>query len=341
MRYFAIAFIIIIISKNGLSFNIESERNYGSVDDQIDLTILSSTDIEIFDPVISVFSKKYPDMGIKYIVASSSDIYKEINSGSETYDMVMSSAMDLQMKLANDGLVEVFESAITENVPEWGVWQNKVYGFAIEPIVIVISREKFSSLPIPSNRRDFLSILRSNPLHFKDSLITYDINKSGAGYLFATQDERQTDTFWRLSEIMGGLGTDLVCCSGEMLNAIEKGEKSAAYNVVGSYAALRAKKNKNLLLIYPNDYTHVLLRTALIPLKSKNKRNAGIFLDFVLSKEGQKIIEENAGLPSLGNKKISKMLNAKPIRLNTGLLIYLDRLKRKNFLSEWNAAFIR
>ena len=35
------------------------------------------------------------------------------------------------------------------------------------------------------------------------------------------------------------------------------------------------------------------------------------------------------------------MLNAKPIRLDTGLLVYLDNLKHKNFLREWNAALIQ
>jgi iron(III) transport system substrate-binding protein len=52
-------------------------------------------------------------------------------------------------------------------------------------------------------------------------------------------------------------------------------------------------------------------------------------------------IEEKAGLPSLRNKKLSMMFNVKPIRLDTGLLVYLDRLKRQYFLEEWNRALVR
>ena len=85
----------------------------------------------------------------------------------------------------------------------------------------------------------------------------------------------------------------------------------------------------------------VLLRTALISIKSNNKILAGYFLDYILSQEGQKIIEEKGGLPSINNKDIRQMLNAKPIRLDTGLLVYLDNLKRKNFLREWNAALLQ
>ena len=186
------------------SLTIETKHNYGIKENEKSLSVLSSTDIEIFGPVMEEFSKKFPDLTITYIVASSLDIFNTISSGSNEYDVVMSSAMDLQMKLANDGFAELYESVITSSIPEWGVWQNKLYGFALEPIVIVVSREKFSDLPIPSNRREFLSVIRSNVNRFKNSLITYNINTSGAGYLFATQDERQTDTFWRLLEVMGG-----------------------------------------------------------------------------------------------------------------------------------------
>jgi len=31
----------------------------------------------------------------------------------------------------------------------------------------------------------------------------------------------------------------------------------------------------------------------------------------------------------------------KPIRLDTGLLVYLDRLKRQRFLDEWSSALIQ
>ena len=44
---------------------------------------------------------------------------------------------------------------------------------------------------------------------------------------------------------------------------------------------------------------------------------------------------------SIKNKKIFKKGNIKLIRLDTGLLVYLDKLKRKRFLSEWNEALFQ
>jgi hypothetical protein len=47
---------------------------------------------------------------------------------------------------------------------------------------------------------------------------------SGAGFLFASQDVRQSDSFWRLADVFGGIKTKLVCCSGNMLDELESGK---------------------------------------------------------------------------------------------------------------------
>jgi len=338
MCKFGIFISVILFSYNLFAINIEEEKFYGLKKDTPDLTILSSTDINIFDEVMNVYANENKGLYIRYIVASTKDIYKEIKGEADKYDIVMSSAMDLQIKLANDGYTHKYDSIITNNVPDWANWQNKLYGFALEPIVIVVSKNKFKEIETPMNRRDFINLLRNKPHLFKDNIITYDINTSGAGYLFATQDERESDTFWRLSEVMGSLNTSLTCCSGDMLDAVESDKISIAYNVLGSYAEKRALNSNNITVIYPDDYTHILLRTAFIPKDTKNVILAGNFLDYVLSKNGQAIIENKGGLPSLNNLNIKNQLNAKPIRLDIGLLVYLDNFKKKNFLKEWNEA---
>ena len=62
------------------------------------------------------------------------------------------------------------------------------------------------------------------------------------------------------------------------------------------------------------------------------------FVDFLLSENNQVTLEDKSGLPSIFSKDIIENYNSKPIRLDTGLLVFLDNLKRKQFLSEWNSA---
>ena len=78
----------------------------------------------------------------------------------------------------------------------------------------------------------------------------------------------------------------------------------------------------------------------LFPKTQKTMQKANIFLKFLLSKPGQRILEQK-GMLSIKNKKIFKKGNIKLIRLDTGLLVYLDKLKRERFLSEWNEALFQ
>jgi len=339
--YFSSIFLLIfLITFKAHSLVIETINEYGPKKNYPDLNILSSTDVDVFEPLIKLFVKDNKQIRIRYVTASTSDIYKEItNSNKSNFDLVISSAMDLQMKLANDGFALDIENIEKSAIPEWSMWRKQIVGFSIEPIVTVISKADFN-IKIPKTRRDLISILRNNPNKFYKKIITYDINKSGAGFLFASQDERQSESFWRLAEVMGSLKTKVVCCSSKMLDAVNSRESYIAYNIIGSYAEQRARKQKNLIVVYPYDYTLLLLRSAIIPKHSKNKANANIFLKFLLSKPGQKILEKK-GMLSIKNKKIFKKGNIKLIRLDTGLLVYLDKLKRKRFLSEWNEALFQ
>lgn len=341
MRFTVIVAALICWCGPAIGITIEMEQRFGADQAKEEFAILSSTDIELFAPVIEAFVAERPDVAIQYVLASSQDIYSEINSNQAQYDLVISSAMDLQMKLVNDGHAGSFQSPVTAGLPNWAKWRDQLFGFAVEPIVLVVSRQDFAALPAPTSRRHFLDIIRSNPAIFRDRLMTYNVNVSGTGFLFATQDARQSDTFWRLSEVMGSMGTRLSCCSGEMLARVESGEMAAAYNVVGSYAQARAAKHGNIQVVHLEDYTNFLLRTAFIPRRSLKSRQAGEFLNFLLSRRGQIILEQEGGLPSVFNSSVVEITNAKPIGLNTGLLVYLDRLKRKNFLREWNAALVQ
>mgnify|MGYP003706676091 FL=1 len=340
MYFSSIFLLIFLITFKAHSLVIETINEYGPKKNYPDLNILSSTDVDVFEPLIKLFVKDNKQIRIRYVTASTSDIYKEItNSNKSNFDLVISSAMDLQMKLANDGFALDIENIEKSAIPEWSMWRKQIVGFSIEPIVTVISKADFN-IKIPKTRRDLISILRNNPNKFYKKIITYDINKSGAGFLFASQDERQSESFWRLAEVMGSLKTKVVCCSSKMLDAVNSRESYIAYNIIGSYAEQRARKQKNLIVVYPYDYTLLLLRSAIIPKNSKNKANANIFLKFLLSKPGQKILEKK-GMLSIKNKKIFKKGNIKLIRLDTGLLVYLDKLKRERFLSEWNEALFQ
>jgi iron(III) transport system substrate-binding protein len=341
MRHYKFAIILIMWAAPAFSLTVESVTSYGPEKQVADLRILSSTDRDIFEPVLKRFVQEFSQIQIKYTVASTSDIFTEISENHAKFDLVMSSAMDLQIKLANDGLASSLDLGENLGIPDWSIWQDQLVSFSAEPIVMVLSKKDFASKKAPKTRREIISLIRNDPDFFRQRVITYDVNSSGAGFLFASQDARQSDSFWRLAEVFGGVKAKLVCCSGDMLHEIESGKSVLAYNLIGSYAEQHAKTMKNIQIVYPKDYTLVLLRSALIPLNADNKQSAKQFLTYLLAKDGQAHMARTTGLLSIKSQSALDQGNFKPIRLDTGLLVNLDKLKRKRFLREWNEALVQ
>jgi len=334
-------FGLLFASSSISAFDIEDERTFDVPSPKSTLHILSNTDLVYFAPLIHAYQKRFTSVKVIYTVASSTELYKAIYDEGAQFDLVISSAMDLQVKLVNDGLALRHQSDQTGNMPAWAKWRNHLFAFTQEPAVLVASKKGISNFHIPENRQELISLLRDNPDHFAGRIGTYDIRQSGAGYLFATQDARQSDAFWRLAEVTGSLNPKLYCCSSDMLSAVESGEIVLAYNVVGSYASANINEDSNAFIVPLSDYTHFMLRTALVPSSASNAELGGQFIDFIVDKTARTLIKNQAGLPPIDGEALSQHQYFRPISLGPGLLVYLDRIKRKHFLDQWSDAMVR
>ena len=144
---------------------VEDHRSYPGTGGEV-LRVLSTADLEVFEPFILRFQAARPDLGIDYTVASSTQVHRAIRNGA-AYDLVLSSAMDLQFQLANDGFARSYRSDVTAALPDWARWRDLVFAFTAEPAVAVISTERFAGLPLPRTRQDLITILRDNPERFR------------------------------------------------------------------------------------------------------------------------------------------------------------------------------
>ena len=167
------------------------------------------------------------------------------------------------------------------------------------------------------------------------------MRQSGLGYLFATQDARLSESFWRLMEAMGDLKVRLYCCSSQMLADLENGTLMVAYNVLGSYAAARVAAREDLLIAPLTDDRHLMLRTALIPKAAPNPQAGGEFIDFLVAAKTRALISRTTGLPPLDPDQLAEEPALRPITLGPALMVYLDRLKRRDFIAAWTSAIKR
>lgn len=341
MRGTLAALVLTLAAGLAQAFEIEEETLFPADPALAELRILSTTDMVIFAPLVRAFQAARPGIAIRYTVASSQEVHRALYDEAAAYDLAISSAMDLQMKLANDGFARSHRSAATQALPPWAHWRDQLYAFAQEPVVLIASRRALDGLALPRTRQDIIRLLRDHPGRFEGRIGTYDPNLSGAGYLFATQDARQSDTFWRLAEVMGAMAPRLYPSSSGMIADLQSGRLALAYNVLGSYAAASLPEGGDGVVIELEDFTLTLLRTALIPETAGNPGLGAEFLDFLLSPQGQRLIASEAKLPPIDEAALAAGQHLRPIRLDPGLLVYVDPIKRQRFLAEWSAALIQ
>jgi iron(III) transport system substrate-binding protein len=78
--------------------------------------------------------------------------------------------------------------------------------------------------------------------------------------------------------------------TGTMLERISSGENLIGYNVLGSYALVRAKTDPSLGVVLPKDYTLVMSRVLFINKSAKHPNAAKLWTDYLLSQRGQTVI---------------------------------------------------
>jgi len=328
----------------------EAVATYGPEAGTDTLLVRGTTDIEAFGPVMSVFAATEPDLAIRYEQWGSNDLYRLANDacrhGAALADLVISSAVDQQVKLVNDGCAQPFRSDRTERLPAAANWRSEVFGVTREPAVIVYNRDLVSAEEAPRTRFELIDLLRPEGTRFAGRVATYDIEVSGLGYLFAFADAQQATSFGSLLEAFGRSGAVATCCSAEILDGVAAGRWLIAYNVLGSYALARASRDRRIVVVAPHDYTLVLSRAALIPKSARNPAAAGALIDFLLSDVGRRALAASRLLVSFGDgegadfdQAESARTSLRPIPLSPALLVDLDSQKRALFLERWRNSF--
>jgi iron(III) transport system substrate-binding protein len=312
------------------------------------LTIVSTTEeLEVSD-LLADFRTLYPRIETVYSKVNSNDIYDRIvepsSSSEASGDVIWSSAMDLQIKLVNDGYAQPYASREIAHIPDWAIWKNEAYAITAEPIVIVYNKNLVAESDIPRTRAELTSLLNRKPDIYRGKIASYDPEQSGTGFLFITRDSRITKTTWDLVRAFGDAGIKLYSTTGTVLDRISSGEHLIAYNMIGSYAIERAKEDASIGVVFPADYIILMSRIAFIPVAARHPESAKLFLDYLLSERGQKFLLARSvgpvrlGIEAGGVIPADRADAVKPIHIGPELLTYLDQSKRASFLKEWRRA---
>jgi iron(III) transport system substrate-binding protein len=312
------------------------------------LTIHAATDLDAMAPLIKDFQAAAPDVTIRYREYVTNELYQrtqaECSEKRVGADLLITSSVDHLVVLSNEGCAQQHRSTETAATPAWTKWRNEVFGFTLEPAVIVYNRALMSPLEVPRTRLDLIELLRREPVRFEGKIGAYDIAQSGIGYLFASLDARNELVYGRLLEGFGRAKVVTRCCSSELLAELADGRLLLGYNLLGSYAYAAQRRGAPIGIVLPDDYVLGLSRGLMLPIHAVNTPAARRFVDYLLSARGQGVVREHAFFFDFAGVKPPKvegpasLVEAGTLRqvvIGPGLLPMQDKAKREKFLSGW------
>jgi iron(III) transport system substrate-binding protein len=317
---------------------IEAARQEGT------LSIYSATDASEAAPLIREFEAAYPGVRVEYADQNSTELYSrfiaEAAAGQGTADLVWSSAMDLQVKLIHDGYAQPYASPEKPGLPDWAVWKDEGYGTTAEPLVIAYNTRLMPAGDVPRTRADLERLLRAKKDFYRGKMASYDPERSGVGFLFISQDVHISPDTWGLVEALAGTAPRLYTSTGAMMERLVSGEHLLVYNMIGSYALRRQRQDPSVGIVFPADFTLTLSRIAFIPTEARHPNAAKLFLDFLLSKRGQRLLAGRDMMPVRTDVDTTGVPRppadqVRAIRVGPRLLANLDPLTRLRFLKQW------
>ena len=265
------------------------------------VVVYSTTDAKLVTPLIKDFEAAFPGVKVEYTDLNSTEVYNRFISenaaNATSADAVWSSSMDLQMKLAADGLAHDLQVAgerrrcrrgrtgrTASTRPPSSRSRSSTTSDWCRPRTCPRPMPTSSSCspPKPTSTRR-----RSPPTMPK---------KSGVGFMLVNQDAKLNPAFWDLVKAMGARGANMQSSTGTMMERVSSGENLIGYNILGSYALTRAKKDPSIGVAFTSDYNLVLSRLVFVAKNAKNPNAGKLWVDYLLSKRGQTIAAEQAEL---------------------------------------------
>jgi len=315
------------------------------------VVVFSPTEATQVQSLLKAFAAAHPDIAVEWnditVTAAYNRVISEAAANQTTGDLVWSNAMDLQLKLVAMGNASTYESPEAKNLPAWAKYKNAAYSTTIEPAILMYNKALFPVDQLPKSHADLTRLLKQNKEAWNGKVATFDPEKSGTGFLWMRNNDRLDPNFWALVEAFGGAGGKVYSSSGQFREKVLSGEHLFAFDMNGAYVREWAKTSSNIGTAFYNDYTQTMSRVVVITKAAPHPNAARVFLDFMLSKEGQ-TASASAGLPAVRSdvtvgenvESLNKLTGGtlKPLALDETLLNDLEPKSRVEFLAKWKKA---
>ena len=306
------------------------------------LVVYSAAEKKYCDGLLDGFRRLYPGIAVEFRDGISIALHERylatLAAGKPEADVLWSSAMDLQMGLALTGQALPHRSVEAGALPETAVYRDLAYATTLEPLATLVNKDHFDVRVPAGSLAELTAVLKSDRERLHGKLACYDIERNGLGFLALMHESRREADFQAFMQILAEYRPKVFGSNPALLAEIESGRAALGFHMLGSYALRAVRSNPSLAIAVSKAPPLAVSRVALIPLSAPHPNAAKLFVDYLLSRDGQQQLLK-AGLfpirrdPGSGGPSGADAVT--PIRIDQGLSDLLDPQRRRELLAHW------
>ena len=156
--------------------------------------VYTPTDSNAGRPLVREFESLYPGVKVEYNDMNTTEIYNrviaEAASNNAGADVVWSSAMDQQVKLVATATPPRTTARRRRTCRRGRCSRSRRTARPSRPVGFVYNKRLLPAADVPHTHAEFLKLIKSDPARFQGKVTTFDIEKSGSGFLFLTEDAK-------------------------------------------------------------------------------------------------------------------------------------------------------
>ena len=309
------------------------------------LVIYSAAEKKYCTGLLEDFNARHPGIEVDFVFGISVALHERylaaLAAGKPEADLLRSSAMDLQMSLVLTGDALRHPSPGAHALPQGAAYRDLAYATTMEPLVTLVNRDRFDLNLAAGSLTELTAVLRSDPERFLGRIACYDIAANGLGFLALLHESRRSVDFAAFLQVLAACRPKLFGSNPPLVEEVASGRAALGFHVLASYALRATRSNPSLAIAASNTPPLAVSRVAFIPRSAPHPNAARLFLDYLLSQDGQQCLLEAGLFPICrvaGGVAPSGTDAVTPIRIDRDFGDLLDPQHRHKLLSQWRAA---
>jgi iron(III) transport system substrate-binding protein len=305
--------------------------------------LFSVIERELCSGLIDGFTQRHPEIELDYRSGISVPIHERylagVRSGQPEADLIWSSAMDLQMGIVQSGDALAYRSSEAADYPASAKYHDMAYATTVEPLLTVVNRDLFD-IDLPAGSiGEIAGALKRDAAKLRGRVACCDIERNGVGCLALMYESRDLTSFSELTDALSICKPRAYPSNPEVIDEVSSGRAALGYHLLASFASRAVRENPALAIARTNIPSIAISRVAVIPKSAPHPEMAKLFVDYLLSREGQQQLQEAGLFPIKSMKASTGYANGvEPIPIAEVCDELLDPERRAWVVHQWRAA---